>query len=285
MSAKINQVVIKCPIKIIGASPSRVSSPRRSYFRVPAEMAALRNPKPEIAGLRDGARFYFEQGGYAFEHSRLPGRFKLRQLVSGAMTIMDQECGRTTYENFGVWSEQAGIRDLPSQEALRHAREITRRLNSLGIRLSNEIGIRKDELMTRNGEAWQIIDQVLSVLPDKVLANGDLKKIVVGSSRVGAAQASAYDDHKVYIYYGAMRGSRRELIAKVLHEIGHSTAESLGKDVAGKLKMAHAILVDDLIGLDILGGPEYRKSYQRDFHEFIADNLSNFPLKCAIILL
>ncbi|MFA5112757.1 MAG: hypothetical protein WC529_00490 [Candidatus Margulisiibacteriota bacterium] len=255
----------------VAVAPTRY---RQGYYRLPPEIAALRQPKNQVANLSPVLRSAFEQGGSVNKDFPLPGRYFFIRLPSGAMTIDGTPCDRALYEIYREWRAAEGLGDLAKEETMRHMRSVGDRLKSLGIVLENQFGAGYCDPLTglvQNGEAWRIIDEVLNILPDKLLRNEDLHELKIGTGRVGAALASAYDNHAVYLYAGALQGSRRELIAKIIHEIGHSTENSLDPLTLVRLASAHRRIKHDLIGLDIMGGPEYRREYQLFFNEFLAE--------------
>jgi len=199
----------------------------------------------------------------------------LIRLPSGAMTVNGTVSDEAMFKLYEQWRGRYGLGELSEPELKDRVNSILLRLRSLGItfKFGNQevTGTRKVKYLQEYSGAWQIIDEVLKVLPDKFLKNEDLRQINFGSARVGAAMASAYDNHTVYIYAGGMKGSRRELVAKLVHELGHSTEDSLDPLTVVRLQTAHRKVQDSLIGLDILGGPEYRLDYQHSFKEFLAD--------------
>lgn len=206
----------------------------------------------------------------------------LTELRSGALTMYGRLATATDRKIYLQWKECEGINAVAPETAALHLKNVIGRLSACGLQATycylsgfrpdrlNATDIPKAASKETNG-IWPIIDEVLSVLPDKFLRNGELRGVEFGSSRQGYALASAYDDGVAYIYSGALNGSRRELVAKLLHELGHSTYHVMPPLDKEKLSAAHARLKYDFIGLDFTGGSEIRIQCQESFNEFIAE--------------
>lgn len=139
---------------------------------------------------------------------------------------------------------------------------------------------RKVSLLDEDGpretsEAYGLAFRILRVLPDFHFGHEHFTEFELGGWGSGAEKFSGYMDPRVHIFDCMLSGSRRNFMALLLHEIGHSFE-----------KLIHARDLENLHGLisvtkarfafDYLHGIESRRAYQGTPEEFIAENYLNY---------
>jgi len=252
------------------------------YFPLPIELTSLREPKRPIPGLSKSVEDIFYAGGSVKKEDMFFNRYRLIELISGADTMYVHESDEATYNLYLKWAEKEGIRPIPFEEASSHLAAIAARLEAAGTtfccRNMTDIKVGSENYLNliHYDEAWRLIRYVLDALPNSFLGRGLIQRIWFDSERQemrGAAMLSAFKEETktVYIYSGLMRGSRRELIGLLLHELGHSTIYGLSTEMIKDLESAFDKIINSLIGLDYAGGIECRKECIRNFYEFMAE--------------
>jgi hypothetical protein len=282
------------------------------------DLIALMGERPSLVGSRpfpglDARRAaelesHFEEGSVIYD---IPKKgLVLVKLESGATTIGDLTKVTPTEEKFyQFWKQERGFSSVDPKAAESAWKSIQERAQRL--RLTVRFGKNHYfDPMGPTGGAQKVfenfggqivfLDQLFQILPDAFLKTAKLEAIRLNTDRVGAGKLSSYEHSRVHIFEGAFLGSRRNLAALLLHELGHATAvryraamgveqfpqskpppgadylgdPTIPKPVREQMRRAHRTLMegDALLGLDFAGGPLYRQGYQANhFSEFIAD--------------
>jgi hypothetical protein len=207
-------------------------------------------------------------------------------------TIDPRHATREDYEAFERWRAARGIHHHVTDSVAVQG-PVSPQFRTAAARLTstlNERGVPHRHLpqgsANASGHSLHVLADVIAVLPDTLLQNGYLQGIEVESrSRIQAAAMSAYNDGWVHIYRMMHQaGGVRNLTLLATHEIGHSTAERYGgsenrpdpnipAEIRQRMHAAHQTITrqGQHFGLDYCGGPKYRKGYQGNFVEFIAE--------------
>jgi serine/threonine protein phosphatase PrpC len=232
----------------------------------------------------------FEEGGYIVDFGRGP---IIHALSSGAHTIETEGKASETDQAFHkLWQQERGFSPLDPATSRQPWAALQARARALGIEIRfgtspDEAVVNQKNLQAVSGQIAYIND-LLQMLPDSMLKNPKLQGINLNTERVGAGKLSSFENNRVYLFSGTFSGDRRHLAGMLLHELGHSTAEryllgtegdpSISEAVRQKMHQAHQILVKNraMLGLDHAGGPKYRRSYQAQFEEFLAEMNLNY---------
>lgn len=255
------------------------------------DLASLDGTRPslvgEIPGLTLELERKFEVGGSV---GLLDGRMMRTELPSGAHTQFSYPTTPEEHLIYRRWFDrQWGA--LPQRLAARPALEsLLARAADAGIdikfgeerrpmRLWNEAKIQ--EVLETHGPALAYLNEIMAQLPKSIMQNSPLKTIHLNSARVGAGHFGTFVKGTAYIYSGAMQGSRRNLAALFLHELGHAaeqrytepTDRRIPQYVLDNMEDCHGVLVERWaqLGLDVVGGPKQRFEYQNQYEEFLAE--------------
>ncbi len=260
-----------------------------------ADLKSLGAPRPtylgEIPGMTPELAATFDRGGRI---EQWPTGRMLVEPSSGADTRVVRPASPAEILAYLRWSQRQGFTRVDSAQAAEAWKKLEGRAQELGVALylggeaatGRPEGKALEAFLQENGGQVVFLNALLQKLPASLIAGGGLKKIFLKSPRQEDAHFGAYDaaDGSLYLYSGSFQGSRRNLAALFLHEIGHPTAERYRTDAQGDAKIplkdrqamhrAHETLARDkaLFALDWGRGRADRlKKQAGDFSEFVSD--------------
>ncbi len=173
----------------------------------------------------------FELGDTIGESYSEPGAFVRLERRSGANTMSFLRASESDYLAYRAWLEHRPTFPERSPADRDAWRELRRFARGHGIRVTagNDLESVDEVPGGISGNRARYILETLRLLPESFLASGYLQAIHIGTSRrgayVGAAMGSAFENREVYLYSGALEGTRDLFLGYLLHEMGHSTAE------------------------------------------------------------
>lgn len=142
-------------------------------------------------------------------------------------------------------------------------------------------GIKK--ALNTNGEQVILLKELLELLPRSLLKHGNLRSIRLNTQPVGEGEISSYDNSNVYLFEKSFQGSRRDLVATTLHQLGKATATrysavpqggNIPRDIRLRMNEAYQTIAqnDAFLSLDYDAGRLFREGVQfNSFSEFIAE--------------
>ncbi len=154
-------------------------------------------------------------------------------LSGGAGTIMGEPVSEAYAAEFDALSKILYLRPrVESKEKTTFAQEQLRAfLKERGVVLESRNGSHDGQkLPNLHHSTYELILEVLSLLPDHHFSHEHFTKLTLGGWGGGAAKCSQYIDSEVHIYKFVLQGARRNLIGILLHEVGHSFFETLSKE-------------------------------------------------------
>ncbi len=168
-------------------------------------------------------------------------------------------------------------------------------LKERNIELSGGFRARDFKLPNLHHTTYELILEVLSLLPDSHLTSEHFSKLSLGGWGSGAAKCSQYIDQEVHIYQFPLRGARRNLVAILLHEVGHSFFAGLSREQIIVLhnfrKMMATKARSDIFGVqkpelvlaaDYLYGAESRITYSLGTtNEFVPESYMHYVTQGA----
>lgn len=237
---------------------------RASPVMLPEELKQLQKPwfkgrniNPKVENwIRNGATVRKSGGEYIVD----------RWLSGAAGTILGYEIEEGEARQFFEIRKKEYFAGNESEGAAEKAME----------KLEKFLLERKVKLEARcsSHELFELTQTILSVLPEHHLGHEHFNKLILGGWNPGAYKAalcSAYQDPAVHIFTFATSGPKRNFMALLLHEIGHSFKELLSDDDKGKLLELYNSI--PRLGIDYLNGEEERKADQgAGISEFTAEN-------------
>lgn len=260
-----------------------------------ADLKSLGAPRPtyvgEIPGMTPELATTFDRGGRI---EQWPTGRMLVEPSSGADTRVVRPASPAEILAYLRWSQRQGFTRVESAQAAEAWKKLEGRAKELGVALylGGEAATGRPEgkalevFLEENGGQVVFLNALLQKLPASLIAGGGLKRIFLKSPRQENAHFGAYDaaDGSLYLYSGSFQGSRRNLAALFLHEIGHPTAERYRTDAQGDatiplrdrqaMHRAHETLAREkaLFALDWGRGRADRlKKQAGDFTEFVSD--------------
>lgn len=259
------------------------------------DLKSLAGPRPsyvsQIPGLTAKLEKIFDRGGRVEDW---PQGKMLVEAPSGAETRLVRPATPAEAMAYLRWSQHQGFRPV----AIPHAQAAWGQLNSRAKELGISIflgedaatgaleGKKLETFLQENSGQVAYLNALLQRLPASLILAGGMRRLFLRSPRQENAFFGAYDaaDASLYLYSGAFQGSRRNLAALFLHEIGHPSAEryrlgskgdaNIPDSAKRKMTEAHATLARDraLFAQDWgQGAPDRMGKQARDFDEFIAD--------------
>jgi len=214
-------------------------------------------------------------------------------LSGGAGTMMEEVVSEQFAAEFDKLSKDLYLQPrAESKEQTAFAQEKLRAfLKERGVVLESGNGSYDNQkLPNLHHSTYELILEVLSLLPDHHLTSEHFSKLSLGGWGGGAAKCSQYIDQEVHIYQFVLRGARRNLIGILLHEVGHSFYEMLSFDQKQALHNFRKLLArkskSDIFGVakpelvlaaDFLHGPESRIPYSLGTtKEFIPESYMHY---------
>ncbi|MCC6274003.1 MAG: hypothetical protein IT572_11115, partial [Deltaproteobacteria bacterium] len=260
-----------------------------------ADLKSLGASRPtyvgEIPGMTPELAKTFDRGGRI---EQWPTGRMLVEPSSGADTRVVRPASPAEILAYLRWSQRQGFTRIEAAHAVEAWKKLEGRAKELGVALylggeaatGRPEGKALEAFLQENGGQVVFLNALLQKLPASLMAGGGLKRIFLKSPRQEDAHFGAYDaaDGSLYLYSGSFHGSRRNLAALFLHEIGHPTAERYRTDAGGDPKIplkdrqamhrAHETLAREkaLFALDWGQGRADRlKKQAGDFTEFVSD--------------
>jgi hypothetical protein len=142
-------------------------------------------------------------------------------------------------------------------------------------------GIKKT--LNTQGEQIILLKELLELLPRSLLKHGKLRAIRLNTQPVGEGEISSYENSNIYLFEKSFQGSRRDLVATTLHQLGKATATRYsilpqGSNIPRPIRLgmneAHETIAqhDAFLSLDYGGGRLFREGVQfNSFSEFMAE--------------
>lgn len=215
---------------------------------------------------------------------------KRERRLRGSDTVHLSSSSEETFTAYQRWQEVMGFPESTdvSQNPGASAKLIQYG-KSVGVDITLREGIPISTLQV------EYIEALLRLLPKKLLQSGYLKNILVGSEHHGGDDAGgsvfSFRERKVYLFSGTLVGSRRALLAILLHEIGHSSenhydqlsgsAPTAPLRVRNRLHECFDIIRGKTPGRENIQNVVYSLDWRSDgkrleytsknFHEFIAE--------------
>ncbi|MFO1463098.1 MAG: hypothetical protein U1F66_04930 [bacterium] len=288
--------------RVAALAPTRLGEPTGAYVEeIPAtslvgkELKGLARPRPsfvsEVPGLTPELEKTFDRGGRV---EKWPSGMMLVEAPSGAETRVVRPASPSLVVAYLRWYQRQGFARADAVQAETAWRELQGRARELGVQLvlGEDVAQGKPEgkplqdFLEENSGQVVFLNRLLQLLPASMLGSGRLNRIHLRAPRQGDAHFGAYDaaDGSLYLYSGGFQGSRRNLAALFLHELGHPNAERYHTNAKGdpkiplktrtQMQQAHATLAKlrALYAVDWAEGAEARRARQaKDLDEFLSD--------------
>ncbi|MEW6035273.1 MAG: hypothetical protein AB1529_01555 [Candidatus Micrarchaeota archaeon] len=194
-------------------------------------------------------------------------------MSGGGGTVMTEEATPEQFASLKTHMEEEYFREGgPAAEA--HAK-LTSFLGTRSVTLSLEHQHTTRPPETLSPEVYALTLKILEALPEWHLGHSNFTTLWIGGWGNGAAKYSEYSEPAVHMFECAISGPKRNYIALLLHEVGHSFHHMLGAPDRKRLE-GLSLVARPLIGIDYLGGSSERLGYQDSASEFIAENYLNF---------
>ncbi len=250
----------------------------------------------EVDGLTHGHERAFDQGAYVQQGS--DGRWILFEPTSGANTtkarVLSAEEGPKVAAAYRGWQERASFPEVSTQQLHDAALELMDWGQSHQIALTfgeNRTPLTMDTAV-QLGAALPYLNVLLRTFPESLWASQPLQEIHLGAPHHGAGHGSSFDASQktLMLFDGAFRGSRRNFLGLVLHEIGHGLAMPYLAETGGVIPPAvrqnmlqdYQTLVRQgaLVAVDFREGvsariqqqtPSSSRTQQDAYPEFLAD--------------
>jgi hypothetical protein len=129
---------------------------------------------------------------------------------------------------------------------------------------------------TLSCELLRLTCDIIKILPKSHFGHAHFIRLVLGEWHSGVykgACGSAYDDPGVYIFPYATNGPKRNYVAFLLHEIGHSFQELINAEDLLRLGDLYDVRK---FSVDYNFGKEEREARQGTLAEFIAENYMHY---------
>jgi hypothetical protein len=242
---------------------------------MPAEIRALRDPWPSLAGRVPGLTPALERDFRFGQRVTLTERgFLLGGTIKGGSSSMWVPAPREVYDAYLGWRAIDGVEDgAPDRAAFEQLGAL---LGLYGVELvdGDERPPRAPRFRRELGAIYALMLGALRELPAAHLERGELARIQLGGWGPDGAKASAYVTGTVHLYDFALRGARRTFAGLFLHELGHAHERALAPAARGALVRSYGAIVEAgaLFGVEFLQDAASRRGYQRfAFTEFLAE--------------
>ncbi len=242
------------------------------------------NLQKEIKNLPRQFGELFERGATVEQRD---GQNFLVEPSRGNQAIMTRPVGAEVQLAYLEWQKRRGFIETNVGQTEQALAEMRTGLGSLGVTveiapLDSETSPGLRGLSGQERGALVYLNEIFKQMPAHFWQSAQIKKIAIMTPRPGMHSGAHFDANTqtVYIYSDAFKGSRRNLAAVVLHEIGHGTARrfttphtEIPFEAQNRMALAHRVinLHEAHLGLDILDGPQARANYQRSLPEFLAE--------------
>ncbi|GEM_PF-1359827 len=238
---------------------------------IPSQLAQLQRPwfegrkvDDEIEKrIRFGSRIFYSGSGWYI--------CKWRSGADG--TIEAIPIDERTAQRFAEVARDEYFPDVKDKETAKRACEkLSSFLSERGVELKTSyVGIPHEEL-------FELTLSILKILPDHHFGHEHFKVLKLGgwgSGNYKSSLCSAYYDSIVHLFTFAIDGPRRNYMALLLHEIGHSFVNLINEADLERLGELHRKIPK--IGVDYLYGERSRINRQQDaLNEFIAENYMHY---------
>jgi len=259
------------------------------------ELKSLARPRPtfvsEVPGLTPALEKIFDRGGRV---EKWPSGMMLVESPSGAETRIARPASPTEIVSYLRWYQRQGFANADGSQTVLAWKQLEKRAQEMKIQLvlgedvaeGKPEGERLERFLKDNSGQVVFLNSLLQLLPASALGGGHLNRIHLKTPRQENAHFGAYDasDGSLYLYSGGFEGSRRNLAALFLHELGHPNALRYHTDAKGDsmipLSVRSKMLASQqtlaklgaLYAIDWGEGYEARRGKQAaDFDEFLAD--------------
>jgi hypothetical protein len=238
---------------------------------IPKQLAQLQRPWFEGRGIDKEIERRIRFGSRIFCWN---GRWYLQKWRSGADgTIEAIPIDEKTAQLFNAASRGEYFPDVDDRAAAESAcKKLRSFLSERGVELKTSYHVIPHE------ELFELTLSILRVLPEEHFGHEHFKVLELGGWGSGGykgAQCSAYRDPVVHLFTFAIIGPKRNYMALLLHEIGHSFINLIGETDRERLCALRREIPK--IGVDYLHGEEDRITRQRDsFEEFVAENYMHY---------
>jgi len=259
-------------------------------IRLPPSLRKLQRPwfkekiDPEIEGyIRFNAKLSEESGN----------RFGVTAYMSGgADTVVTMAVDKKTGFRMKRLIEREYFQDAVDPKksilaAMKLEEELQRRGVELNINLSDPYYSFSNDPLERaewiSHELFELALLAINILPQSHFGTEHFKELKIGGWGGGAAKCSEYDSPIVHMFSFVLHGSKRNFLALLLHEIGHSFERILSKKDRRDLQITFED-TDARLGVDYLTGESDRIRYQWDFNECVAENYMHYVTQGSRLL-